>query len=1350
MEKAPFMKHALPTGAAWFLGLTLWGQTLVLDNFNRPDHTALGGGWTEVESGAPTTIQLQTQQVVCRTGGATGREWFYQDIASYYNPTYQNAGNVVYTWGFNMRQNRTNPSGFNTNNYGVMFVLGNSSASYSTGQGYGVALGNSGTVDPLRLVRFTGGFDANSDLTDLISYGDFGNEYLTVRVDFDVAARKWYLYVHDSTAFRDPTTLTTAHLRDSIVDSTYTGIALPYLGGFYNHASGSSNTAFFDHVVIPDFPASGSSMLAPGSLPQPTTVSSIATSPAVPVWSFVMVDDSLNPAVDADPTTFTALTISAGSRDQFPTWDGVIAGAYLISGTDTAIGTVSGRTITFSGIPTGAGQLGYVPDNGRKEFQLRIWLAGALPAGLRDTADGTPFQFRLVAADITVGAGSTFDPGAAAESDSSKNVFEVTATHLRFRTQPSTVWRGQVMPAFTVGGTDAYGNLDEDFGGAVALAPTFSCPALNGTTPRTAVGGVATFDDIVFYGTLGSGRLVATSSPLTADTSQPFAVKDTASAYHTLAGWDFSDNTRGFQPDVYTPANANTQLDVVGAVWDGAGGSIFGRICGSARTAQWDGGAGTKYYVTRVNTQGYFQIKVISHQRSSPGGPRDFVVQYSFDSLSWTTVGPVDTVQNNCTSGRFEAVLPAVCSDTDTLYIRWLMNSNIRSDGTGNVIPAGANNIYDVSIQGLYYSEARDKYYRSVRNGNFYTGCTWEWSSDSITWTTAELGPDFTSRTVHIRPGHTVTLAEDSLFVDQIVVDSGAVFRTEGMFFLQDGPGADLRVQGTLEVANTSTRTPQWEVGATWQLDTGAAFIKTGNSSAADWRDHYHGGMNTIAFPAQWIIRKAGPTDPTFTTTGSFYPHLIFDNAAGGTWHPTSASSKFTGSTGTAVIKGALRLQNGVVITNANTAADPLQVMGDLRIGAADTFRLEGTGVEVHGIVEVNGGLEAWTTTPYRRLLYAKGDSVIVAGVARLHEWRIYTTDTLHAAGNISVDSLLRIDSGILKTGPTDTIILDSLGQLVEQPEHYLYGTIQVQENLATPGVWYDFANIGVEIQFSGTAPGMTTVVRRTDTFAHANGNRSIRRLVDIRSAVNSGLNATLRISYNDAPAAGEIDTLAEARLDLFRDDGMGWAPQGALLDTALNRLTKTGITAFSLWTAADVAHPLPVELVRFTATPLPNRTVHLEWVTASERDAARFVIERSSDGIRFVPVAGVPARGYATSLSTYAWLDKAPPEGPVTYYRLRMEDWNGTVRYSLERKVRWERSEETTEGTYFVERSFHIRHPGRRFSARLYDAAGRLIRTMTGTGQVELSLEHLPRGLYGVEVTTDTGRTYRLRLVKQ
>jgi uncharacterized delta-60 repeat protein len=107
-------------------------------------------------------------------------------------------------------------------------------------------------------------------------------------------------------------------------------------------------------------------------------------------------------------------------------------------------------------------------------------------------------------------------------------------------------------------------------------------------------------------------------------------------------------------------------------------------------------------------------------------------------------------------------------------------------------------------------------------------------------------------------------------------------------------------------------------------------------------------------------------------------------------------------------------------------------------------------------------------------------------------------------------------------------------------------------------------------------------------------------------------------------------------------------ADQGAFSNTAL------------------VATPLPVELTAFTATAEGPQTVRLAWVTASERNSARFEVERSLDGRSFQTIGTVPAAGSSSTRRTYSLPDQQLPAGASPlYYRLRQVDLDGTAAYS-------------------------------------------------------------------------------------
>lgn len=191
------------------------------------------------------------------TANANGWCFGYTPTASFTAPyTTTLSSNIgVVTWTFNMRQPRTDPAGFGSGNYGVAFVLGGTNSSPNTsGDGYAVVLGQTGSTDPVRLARFTTGLQGA--LTDIITSNtsgltDFGQEYLSIKVTYTPSTNTWELFLRNdgSSAFVDPTTGTLTS-QGALADATYTGVALDYLGGYWQGSTAVTQTAYFDNVTV--------------------------------------------------------------------------------------------------------------------------------------------------------------------------------------------------------------------------------------------------------------------------------------------------------------------------------------------------------------------------------------------------------------------------------------------------------------------------------------------------------------------------------------------------------------------------------------------------------------------------------------------------------------------------------------------------------------------------------------------------------------------------------------------------------------------------------------------------------------------------------------------------------------------------------------------------------------------------------------------------------------------------------------------------------------------------------------------------------------------------------------------
>ncbi|WP_400194029.1 T9SS type A sorting domain-containing protein [Hymenobacter sp. B81] len=138
-----------------------------------------------------------------------------------------------------------------------------------------------------------------------------------------------------------------------------------------------------------------------------------------------------------------------------------------------------------------------------------------------------------------------------------------------------------------------------------------------------------------------------------------------------------------------------------------------------------------------------------------------------------------------------------------------------------------------------------------------------------------------------------------------------------------------------------------------------------------------------------------------------------------------------------------------------------------------------------------------------------------------------------------------------------------------------------------------------------------------------------------------------------------------------------GTGPQVVVAPTRTTQYTVSGTTALgncpsvtSLVISVN-SQPLPVEMASFAAT-WSGQAALLTWTTASEKNNAYFVIERSLDGSAFQAVGQVVGAGTTASLTAYRFSDAGVPRTgarPV-YYRLRQVDENGAAQVSGVRAV--------------------------------------------------------------------------------
>lgn len=180
-----------------------------------------------------------------------------------------------------------------------------------------------------------------------------------------------------------------------------------------------------------------------------------------------------------------------------------------------------------------------------------------------------------------------------------------------------------------------------------------------------------------------------------------------AKAQTTIAEWAFA--TQVLTPSTAIPANANSLLGTSSGLNSILLTTVGGPNGNYASVNGWAGGANSKYWVIAISTAGYGTLTLSSDQWSeyqffSSQGPRDYKVQYSLDSSSWTDVPnsavAMTAIDQGMKKGSLSNVaLPAACENQSVLYLRWIMTSNTGAEGTYSV-SNGQNWVDNISIKG--------------------------------------------------------------------------------------------------------------------------------------------------------------------------------------------------------------------------------------------------------------------------------------------------------------------------------------------------------------------------------------------------------------------------------------------------------------------------------------------------------------------------------------------------------------------------------------------------------------------------------------------------------------------------
>lgn len=281
------------------------------------------------------------------------------------------------------------------------------------------------------------------------------------------------------------------------------------------------------------------------------------------------------------------------------------------------------------------------------------------------------------------------------------------------------------------------------------------------------------------------------------------------------------------------------------------------------------------------------------------------------------------------------------------------------------------------------------------------------------------------------------------------------------------------------------------------------------------------------------------------------------------------------------------------------------------------------------------------------------------ADSSRIKDVLVTSTQGVILGQDLYVSGTLNITGSPLHTD-VHRVVLGPDAVLIESPGNIVSGKIRTTRNVGT-GIPNTFGGIGFEINAVGVAPGSTEVERVTGFAFMGNNAQSIERYYKVTPALNTGLNTSILMRYND----DELNNIQEHRLIALQstDNGVTWAPFEGVLDTAANTYALSSLTSLALFTLCNRDSIIPVELTSFIAEA-GTGSVTLRWTTATEKNNMGFSVERKVKGEEWQSIGFIRGAGTSTTIQHYSFIDRKVKSG-IYSYRLKQTDFDGTTEYS-------------------------------------------------------------------------------------
>jgi hypothetical protein len=532
---------------------------------------------------------------------------------------------------------------------------------------------------------------------------------------------------------------------------------------------------------------------------------------------------------------------------------------------------------------------------------------------------------------------------------------------------------------------------------------------------------------------------------------------------------------------------------------------------------------------------------------------------------------------------------------------------------------------------------AQLKYFRTIGSGNWTSYSIWEVSTSGVAgpYTAAASGttggtnyPDKTTNVI-IQSGNTVTLTGTAT-VGDLTINNGGILQS-------DGTARSLRPYASAGTTTPSTITNNGTLGGP---TTGPdAIVLEAYNDAASYGYTLTGTGTTRINRIRMVGSSNNPTKTlavvidqniTLTQTSNYALTAIYNPGTSDNYSITINSGKtVTISSATGYVNNNSQASSLIAGTssytyNINGALDNSANVGTTGIS---TFGPAGAGNSI--ALNISGTYKTGSLT---------------------------TTSNSGNTGNL----LLVIKNGGVLDATTGTLTYEPPYLFATEGTGIMLRTVAVS-NVAFPVSTAGSNNTAI-INNAGTTDNYSVNVKTAIDVTPPTTN-VVNRQWTISEQVAGGSSAIVSLSWQTADQA--IGFNPATAVAIYRYNGSSWQTYAATVSgtgTASDpyvATTTAPVTAFSPFIVGNALSVLPVTITDIKAFT-KNSGVQVEWLTSSEVNVEKYIVERSSDGRTFNEQTTIKANGN----SNYTWFDANPSNG-ANLYRVRSVDADGSSRLS-------------------------------------------------------------------------------------